>query len=454
MKRKTISTAPHSVEAEESLIACLLIDGEDTIDRAEQAGVSPDSFYDPSMRAIWIIGLGLNSSRKAIDDVIVCEELKKQGMLEMVGGVVAINSLTNRIPTAAHRAYFIETVRSCEIRRKLISAATEVIEKCQSDTSDGSGLLDLAQSKFVSLNEAKASDGAESIDSVVDVVGLAIKEMLEGGGIQSGVKTGFVDIDNLIFGLQPGEMTILAARPSCGKTQLALDIVKNASNPANPKCVNTLFYSLEMKKDALGLRMVTGAARVRSDYIKSGRIGGDASAIDRLRHACGDLKRYKIFIDDASFQTVNTIRAKARSLHTRLKDSGGIGLIVVDYLGLVKPTDQKAPREQQVAEISRELKGLAKELNVPVLVLCQLNRQSEAQRRRPRLSDLRESGSIEQDADVVMFLSPEDVKSENARQTATPEMVLDIAKQRNGAVGEVRLTFLLDISRFENSTKF
>jgi replicative DNA helicase len=262
------------------------------------------------------------------------------------------------------------------------------------------------------------------------------------------VPSGFRDLDTLTFGFQRAEMIVLAARPSMGKTSLALNMAEAAAMPKKGEPATTLIFSLEMSAPQLALRMLCARARVNMKLLRDGLLSKNGSEQSELIKAADDFSKSPLFIDDSSHLSIMELRAKARRVHARHK----LGFVIVDYLQLLSPTDPRVPREQQVAEASRGLKALAKELNVPVLVLSQLNRSSEKDNRTPRLSDLRESGSIEQDADVVLMLArPKD--ADEKFQVATDSAELIVAKQRNGPVGELKLTFLRDITRFENFTQ-
>jgi replicative DNA helicase len=272
-----------------------------------------------------------------------------------------------------------------------------------------------------------------------------ITKMMMKKGELTGVSSGFKDLDALMWGFQRQEMIILAARPSMGKTSLALNIAEAAAMPKRGAPAATLFFSLEMSASQLALRMLCSRARVNMKLLRDGLLSKNGDEQNRLVEAADEFSKAPIFIDDSSALSIMQLRAKARRTHARTP----LGFIVVDYLQLLSPTDARMPREQQVAEASRGLKSLAKELDVPVLVLSQLNRSSEKENRIPKLADLRESGSIEQDADVVLMLArPRD--ADEKFQVAADSAELIVAKQRNGPVGELRLTFLRDITRFEN----
>jgi replicative DNA helicase len=284
-------------------------------------------------------------------------------------------------------------------------------------------------------------------ESAHEAVNVINKMMMKKGEL-TGVASGFKDLDSLTWGFQRAEMIVLAARPSMGKTSFALNIAEAAAMPKKGEGVGTLIFSLEMSAAQLALRMLCSRARINMKLLREGLLSKSGNEQAELIKVADEFSKSPLFIDDSSHLSIMELRAKARRVHARHK----LGFIIIDYLQLLSPTDPRVPREQQVAEASRGLKALAKELNLPVLVLSQLNRSSEKENRAPRLADLRESGSIEQDADVVLMLArPKD--ADEKFQVASDSAELIVAKQRNGPVGELKLTFLRDITRFENFTQ-
>jgi replicative DNA helicase len=292
------------------------------------------------------------------------------------------------------------------------------------------------------------NEGAKPMSEPTKEAMNVVMKMMMKKGEMTGTPSGFSDLDRLTFGFQKQEMIVLAARPSMGKTSFALNIAEAATLPKKGPAFPTLIFSLEMSGAQLALRMLCSRARVKMQALRDGFVSPDGDDQRRLVTAADEFSKAALFIDDSSNLSIMQLRAKARRVHSRNK----LGLIIVDYLQLLSPVDSKVPREQQVAEASRGLKALAKELEVPVIVLSQLNRSSEKENRAPKLADLRESGSIEQDADVVLMLArPKD--ADEKFQVAADSAELIVAKQRNGPVGELRLTFLRDITRFENYTQ-
>ena len=444
-------TPPHSIEAEESLLACCLIDGGDSVSSCVEAKLTPESFYDPANRVIFEVLCEIYRAGHPVDESVLAEELRKKGLLDSIGGLVRLNQITNRIPTTAHRTYFLEQVRENALLRQLIGVATKAIEHCYEYQGGIEEFIDKVERDMFQVTQDRTSDSAREMKEPTKEAMAVIAKMLERRGELTGLSTGLLDLDKMVYGFQKQEMTILAARPSMGKTSLALNFIEAAALPRTPRQppVGVLLFSLEMGSSQIALRMLCSHARVNMQRLRDGFVGRDSEETARLGVSAEAFKNAPIMIDDSSSISIMEMRAKARRVAQRIRDKGGLGLIVVDYLQLVSGTDPKANREQQVAEISRGLKGMAKELHVPVIVLSQLNRASEKENRVPRLSDLRESGSIEQDADVVLMLArPKD--ADEKFQTAADSADLIVAKQRNGPVGEIKLTFLRDLTRFEN----
>jgi replicative DNA helicase len=439
---------PHSAEAEEHVIACCLLDGSDTIARCLEARLAADSFYFPANRLLFEIITELYQKGAAVTLEVLAEELKTRRQIEAVGGFAYLMQVTGKIPTTAHAGYFIEKVREKHLLRELIRAATGAVEQAYSFTGGLEEFVDKVEQDLFKVTQDRVSDSAQEIKESIKEANTVIAKLLMKKGELTGVTSGFKDLDAMTFGFQRQEMIVIAARPSMGKTSFALNIAEAAALPkAGKDPVPTLIFSLEMSSSQLALRMLCSRSRVNMKLLRDGLVGRDGREINALGQAAEEFKKTPILIDDSSALTIMEMRAKARRIYARKK----LGLIIVDYLQLLNGTDSRAPREQQVAEVSRGLKAMAKELDLPVIVLSQLNRSSEKENRTPRLSDLRESGSIEQDADVVLMLSrPKD--ADEKFQTAANAADLIVAKQRNGPVGDLKLTFLQEITRFENFT--
>ncbi len=379
---------------------------------------------------------------------VLAEELTTKKVFDQIGGFPYLVQVTGKIPTTAHAGYFIEKVREKHLLRELIKAANTASEQAYEFTGGLEEFVDKVEQDLFKVTQDRVSDSAKEIKEAVKEANTVIAKLLMKKGELTGVTSGFKDLDAMTFGFQRQEMIVIAARPSMGKTSFALNIAEAAALPkAGKEPVPTLVFSLEMSSSQLALRMLCARSRVNMKLLRDGLVGRDGREVNALGQAAEEFKKCPLLIDDSSALTIMEMRAKARRIYARKK----LGLIIVDYLQLLSGSDARAPREQQVAEVSRGLKAMAKELDLPVIVLSQLNRSSEKENRTPRLSDLRESGSIEQDADVVIMLSrPKD--SDEKFQTATGAADLIVAKQRNGPVGDLKLTFLQEITRFENFT--
>lgn len=436
---------PHSIEAEEYLLACCFLDGTEVVSRCLEARLRPESFYVAAHGIIYERLVDLYNRQVPIDVSIVAEELKTAKLLDQVGGYAFLTQVSSRIPTTAQAGYFIEKVREQSLLREIIRSATGAAEDCYNFSGGIDEFVDQVETRIFAVTQNRVSESAKPMRDPTREAMNVITRMLMKKGELTGVSSGFKDLDALTWGFQRQEMIILAARPSMGKTSLALNIAESAAMPRRGEPVATLVFSLEMSAAQLALRMLCSHARVNMKLLRDGLLSKNGDEQNRLVATADEFSKSPIFIDDSSALSIMQLRAKARRIHARHK----LGFIIVDYLQLLSPTDGKMPREQQVAEASRGLKSLAKELDVPVLVLSQLNRSSEKENRTPKLADLRESGSIEQDADVVLMLArPRD--ADEKFQVAADSAELIVAKQRNGPVGELKLTFLRDITRFEN----
>jgi replicative DNA helicase len=437
---------PHSDEAEEHLLSCCLLDGSETIARCMEVKLAPAAFYVPANQVIYEKICEIYQKSPPVDIAVLAEELKTSRQLDAVGGYAYLTRISGRIPTTAQAPYFLEKVRELHLLRELIRVATGTVESCLGYQGGLQEFIDKVEQDIFRVTQDRISDSAKPMkDPTHEAMNVITKMMMKKGEL-TGVASGFKDLDNLTWGFQKQEMIVLAARPSMGKTSLALNIVEAAALPKRGEPATTLVFSLEMSAAQLALRMICSRAKANMRQLRDGVLPKNELAA--LSEVADEFAKAPIYIDDSSHLSIMELRAKARRVHARRK----LGFIVVDYLQLMSPTDSQVPREQQVAEASRGLKALAKELDVPVLVLSQLNRSSEKENRAPKLADLRESGSIEQDADVVLMLArPKD--ADERYQVAADTAELIVAKQRNGPVGELRLTFLRDITRFENHTQ-
>ncbi|MFH1500308.1 MAG: replicative DNA helicase [Verrucomicrobiota bacterium] len=439
---------PHSIEAEEYLLSCCLLDGNDVVARCLEGKLSVGAFYSAANRVVYEKLVELYNNGTSIDLAILAEELKTSRQLEEIGGYAYLTRISGAIPTTAQAGYFIEKIRELHLLRELIKVATGAVESCFNYDGGLEEFIDKVEQDIFKVTQDRISDAAKQMKGPTIEAMAVIQKMMMKKGELTGVSSGFKDLDQFTFGFQRQEMIVLAARPSMGKTSLALNFAEAAAMPKKGQGVTTLIFSLEMGSAQLALRLLCSRARVNMKLLRDGLLSKNGEEQQRLLQTADEFSKSPIYIDDSSHLTIMELRAKSRRLAARSK----LGFVIVDYLQLLAPTDPRVPREQQVAEISRGLKALAKELDVPVLVLSQLNRAAEKENRTPKLSDLRESGSIEQDADVVLMLArPRD--ADEKFQVAADSAELIVAKQRNGPVGELRLTFLRDITRFENYTQ-
>jgi replicative DNA helicase len=457
-KRKTTSlddnarVQPHNLEAEEGLLAACLIDGgREILTECIEAKIAPEFFYKTAHEEIYRALLALYETGEPVDEILLLEYLRKNGLEEEVGGISTIYAIQDRIETPAHARYFAKIVHEKYLLRRLIRTSREAIEACYEQQEDMSAFIEKIEQDIFEISRDRITDAAKPIRESLDEAVADIHALLNGRDDADGVLSGFRDLDGMTYGFHPGQMIVLAARPSVGKTSLAMNFAEHAIIPnGGRKPAGVLVFSLEMTASQLAMRLICSRAHVDMKRIRDRVISKQDSA--EIATTVKELKQAPLWIDDSSSSTILDLRAKARRLHTK----SPLGLVVVDYLQLIRGTDNRVQREQQIADISRGMKGMAKELNVPVVVLSQLNRESEKENRDPRLSDLRESGSIEQDADVVLLLhrpkkrDDDEAIDEGGMPGDVEHIKLIIAKQRNGPVGEVDLTFVRRYTRYEN----
>jgi len=436
---------PHSIEAEQSVLGGLLLDNL-AWDRAADLLTEGD-FYRLEHKLIFgAIGAMVAASKPA-DVITVFEQLQTHGKAEDAGGLAYLNALAQSVPSAANLRRYAEIVRERAILRKLIAASDEIATTAFNPQGRPvPQLLDEAESKILKIGEegARQRQGFQGIDKLVVSLIDRVTELYENGAEDvTGVRSGFFDLDRSTAGLQKGDLLILAARPSMGKTAFALNI---AENVAVHEGLPTLVFSMEMGAAQLALRLVGSLGRIDQQHLRTGKLGDDEWG--RLAEAVDRLKQAQMFIDETPALTVAELRARARRMARQF--GGTLGLIVIDYLQLMSGSGgSDENRATELGEISRGLKGLAKELQCPVIALSQLNRSVETRNdKRPMMSDLRESGAIEQDADVIMFIYRDDYYNKDSKEPGVSEII--IAKQRNGPVGTVKLTFLKPLTRFEN----
>ena len=436
-------TPPANPEAEQSVLGAILVRPE-AMDRIADV-IVPEDFYREAHGRIYQAMLDLYGKGEPVDLVTVNALLKERGQLEGVGGPVFLAGLSEQVGFATNAEYYANLVKDKAVLRRLLDCSQEIASGCLSPVENVAEFLDAAEHKVFQVAEAKVRPGFSPLSALVDNE-IATLEAIWGrkDGSLTGVTSGFKDLDNYTAGFQASDLIILAARPSMGKTALALNIAFNAAYKSKPP-VPVAFFSLEMSNEQLVRRLLSGEGRVDASQIRRAAfLTGDEWR--KLQEAAGILLDCPIYIDDTPGATVLDIRAKSR----RLKADGKLGLIVIDYLQLMQGRPELSSREQQISEISRSLKGLAKELKVPVIALSQLSREPEKrERKRPQLSDLRESGAIEQDADVVMFIYRDEVyRKDSADNKGIAEVI--IGKQRNGPIGTVKLHFEAKFTRFDD----
>lgn len=430
---------PQNVEAERCVIGGMLIDPH-AVSRVLEF-LAPDDFYRESHRVIFDSIISLYQKNEPADLVTVTNELRSKGELEAAGGASYLSTLVDSIPTAANIVHYAKIVHEKAILRRLIQGATEIAEMGYDERAgEVDDFIDQAESIIFEVAQKKFKPSFYAVKDIVKDSFKAIEELYERKELVTGVPTGFTELDKLTSGLQRSELVIVAGRPSMGKTAFALNVVTHAALEAQVPCA---IFSLEMSKEQLVQRLLCSEARVDSSKLRGGFLS--ESDWPKLTRAAGSLSDAQIFIDDAPAMNVLEMRAKAR----RLQKEKGLGMVVVDYLQLMRGVRSLESREREISEISRSLKALAKELNVPVMALSQLNRAVEARHdKRPQLADLRESGSIEQDSDVVMFIYRDEVYNRDTEDKGTAEII--IGKQRNGPIGRAKLAFLSHFTRFEN----
>jgi replicative DNA helicase len=435
---------PHSVEAEQSVLGGLLLDNM-AWDRAGDLLTDSD-FYRYEHRLIYAAIGALIAGSKPADVITVFEQLQGLGKAQDCGGLAYLNALAQSVPSAANMRRYAEIVRERSILRKLIAASDEIATNAFNPQGRAvSSVLDEAESKIFQIGEegSRQKQGFQSIDKLVVSLIDRVQELHDNGAEEvTGVRTGFYDLDRMTAGLQKGDLIVLAARPSMGKTAFALNI---AEHVAVQEGLPVLVFSMEMGASQLALRLVGSLGRINQQNLRTGRL--DSGEWERLTDSVEKLSQVQLHIDETAGLTSSELRARARRM---ARQFGTLGLIVIDYLQLMNGSGaNEENRATVLGEISRGLKALAKELQCPVIALSQLNRSVESrQDKRPMMSDLRESGAIEQDADIIMFIYRDDYYDKASKKPGQAEII--IAKQRNGPVGEVNLTFLKPLTRFDN----
>ena len=431
---------PQNIEAEESILSAVLIDNHTLLDVLEI--LKPEDFYRSSHQKIFSAISDLFSRNEPVDLITLNNMLKEKGHLEEVGGATYLARLMDTAPLAVNAQHYAKIVHNKASLRRLIENANQIAKKCYEDHGDVDDVIDFAEKSIFEISGNKNKQSFYPLSQLILTNIDALEERQGNKALVTGVPSGFSRLDNMTSGLQNSELIILAARPSMGKTALALNIARNAAVDAN---IPVAIFSIEMSREQLSMRLLCSEARTDSARLRSGFFSREDWV--NLTNAAEILSEAPIYIDDSPDISAMAIRTKAR----RLKMDKGIGLVIIDYLQLMKTSATAERRDLEISEISRSLKALAKELNVPVLALSQLNRKLEERHdKRPQLSDLRESGALEQDADVVAFIYRDEVynRDENNPNKGIAEILLK--KQRNGPTGEIKLTFLSSYTRFEN----
>lgn len=427
---------PQNLEAEQAVLGAILLDGEALITALER--VSDEDFYRTAHQHIFAAMQELGSADEPVDLITLTAKLQDKQQLEDIGGVSYLSELANAVPTAANVDYYAQIVEEKSMLRRLIRTATQIVSNGYAGGEEVSDLLSEAERKILEISNRRAGNGFVSIRDVLMEVFERVEFLYNHKGGATGIPSGFTDLDRMTSGFQRSDLIIVAARPSVGKTAFALNIAQNVGVRAKE---TVAIFSLEMGAAQLVQRMICAEANVDATRMRTGFLEGDDW--EKLTMAIGALSEANIYIDDSPSVTVTDIRAKCR----RLKKEKGLGMILIDYLQLIHGRGKGDNRQQEVSEISRTLKGIARELDVPVIALSQLSRGVEQrQDKRPMMSDLRESGSIEQDADIVAFLYRDDYYDKESEKKNIIEII--IAKQRNGPVGTVELVFMKNFNKF------
>jgi len=431
---------PQNIEAEQSVLGSILLENEALSKALER--LRPEDFYYEAHRQIFQCMIDLYNRNEPSDLITITEILKQKNKLEEIGGASYIADLTEKTATSANIEYYAKITKEKSVLRKLIHSATEISSQAFQAGGNVESILDFSEKTIFGISQYQIRPSFYPLKDIITSSFKKIEELYEKKQLITGVPTGFTDLDAKTSGFQPADLIIVAGRPSMGKTALCLNIAQHAAYEAQ---IPTAIFSLEMSKEQLALRMLCSEARVDNHKLRSGFIAD--SEWGKLSMGAGKLADTQIFIDDTPGITVLEMRAKAR----RMKSEHGLGLIIIDYLQLMSSAQQRSDnREQEISEISRSLKSLAKELHVPVVALSQLNRMVESRAdKRPQMSDLRESGAIEQDADVILFIYRDEVYHKDSEEAKGKAEII-IGKQRNGPTGEVHLTFINEYTRFED----
>ena len=432
---------PHSVESEQSILGSILLDKDAIITVAET--ITPSDFYKDAHRVIYESMMALNNKNEPIDMVTLTDELRKRGYLDDIGGVTYLTSLSTIVPTTSNVKYYADIIKEKSVLRQLIKASNDIINLGYGSGESAENVLDFAEKKIFDISQERTNDDFKPINQVLMDTYDMIESIYSNKSDVTGVTTGFKDLNKKINGLQRTDLILVAARPAMGKTAFALNLVQNAAIKGN---ASVAVFSLEMSKEQLAQRMIAAQSNVELKKMKTGTLN-DADW-PRIISAMAVMSDAKIFIDDTPGIKINELRSKCR----KLKMEQGLDLVMIDYLQLMESDSKNESRQQEISKISRSLKILAKELDCPVVALSQLSRAPEQRAdHRPVLSDLRESGAIEQDADIVMFLYRDEYYHSDSEKKDLAEVI--IAKNRHGETGSVELVWMGSIQRFGDKVK-
>ena len=432
---------PHSVESEQSILGSIILDKDAIITVAET--INPSDFYKEAHKIIYESMLSLNSNNEPIDLITLIEELRKEGHLDNIGGISYLTSLSTIVPTTSNVKYYANIVKEKSVMRQLIKASNEIINLGYDASTDVQEILNKAEKSIFDISQEKSGDDIQPINAVLQDTFDMIEKLCTEKKEVTGITTGFKDLNKKINGLQRTDLILLAARPAMGKTAFSLNLVQNAALKGD---ASVAVFSLEMSKEQLVQRMLSAQSNVELSKIKTGTLG--ESDWPRIIDGMAVLSEAKIFIDDTPGIKISEIRSKCR----RLKMEKGLDLILIDYLQLMEGEGKNENRQQEIAKISRSLKILAKELDCPVVALSQLSRSPELRKdHRPILSDLRESGSIEQDADIVMFLYRDEYYHDDSEKKNIGEVI--VAKNRHGETGNVELVWFGQVQKFADKVR-
>ncbi len=431
---------PQSIEAEESIISAVLLDNNILLDILES--VTPDDFYKPAHGKIFSAITQLFSDGEPVDLVTLAERLKQDSQLESIGGAAYLAKIVDTAPVPANAKHYAKIIHEKAALRKMITTANEIVVRCYEESGDVDEVIDYAESMLFDIAEQKVKHNIYPLGKIIDTNIDALEERQGTGASLSGIPSGFKKLDELTSGFQKSDLIIMAARPGMGKTAFALNLARHAAVEAESAIA---LFSLEMSKEQLSLRLLCSEARIDSARVRECFFNDDDWL--SLTNAAGVLSSAPIFIDDSTNLSSLDIKTKAR----RLKREKNIGMIIIDYLQLMRPARAQERRDLEISEMSRTLKSLAKELSIPVIALSQLNRRLEERSdKRPQLSDLRESGALEQDADLVIFIYRDDVYNPDENNPNKNIAEIHLAKHRSGPTGTSRLVFKGEYTRFEN----